>query len=94
MQRARGTDNSTRRESGSSPEDEPEKDTASRFLSRRFVLPRADSSRKAGRPDPPDRQERIRRIKEEIRAGRYETKEKLDVAIRRLVDGVIGRLKR
>jgi len=40
------------------------------------------------------RRERIRRIKEEIKAGTYETSEKLEIAIDRLIEDLRRREKK
>ena len=105
-------------ESGTSPEEDPDKDMQSRYVSRHFALLRANYAERPRRParrarnGPPDdtrrggdgpadraqggdaRSERIRRIKQEIQAGTYETEEKLEIAINRLIDDLTGRQKK
>jgi len=88
MHRKKGARRSARRESGPSREEEPDKDTHLRFAGRRIMLLRANS---ADRPDSISRSERIRRIKDQIRKGEYETEEKLKIAIDRLIADALKR---
>ncbi len=59
---------------------------------------RAKRAKKAGEPAewirkarklPPVRKDLVRRVKAEIAAGKYETPEKLEIAIQQLLDGLM-----
>ena len=95
-------------ESGSSSEEDPDKDMHSRYVCRRFALIRANYAERPRRPAPRNQnarpgdghaadaaqRERIRRIKQEIQAGTYVTDAKLKITIDRLLEDLISRQKK
>ena len=86
MQRTRNS--TVKREATSTTEEDPDKAMVVRNPIRMLKLLCANS---AERPGGTDREAKLRRIKEEIRTGKYETKEKLDIAINRLIDDFFSR---
>jgi len=93
MPRARASRKSSG-ENESSQEEDPDKDTHRRFFGRSIRLLRVNCcARRPERPSPAgaERRERISRIKAEIKAGTYETREKLEIAISRLIDDITSR---
>jgi len=96
MPRARASRKSSR-ETESSQEEDPDKDTHRRYISRSVRLLRVNCCAQRPQRPPPDdaeRCERIRRIRAEIKAGTYETSDKLDIAISRLIDDLHRREKK
>ena len=87
MHRTKDGRRSASHEAGPSSDDEPDKDSHLRFAGRRIMLLRANF---ADRPRT-SRSERIRRIKDQIRKGEYESEEKLNIAIDRLIEDVLRR---
>jgi len=83
MKRRSKNERSPGRKPAPEPEEDPDKDTRSRF---------ANSSRGGDaetRTIQTLRQERIQKIKEDIRNGVYESDEKLTIAIDRLIEDVL-----
>ena len=87
MHRTKDGCRSASHETSSSSEDDPDKDSHLRFAGRRIMLLRANF---ADRPRT-SRSERIRQIREQIRKGEYESEEKLNIAIDRLIHDVLRR---
>jgi len=83
MKRHKNTNRSPRRESDSDSDENPDKDTLSRFSNQPLGSIREKALKRADRGD---RRRKIQRIREEIRRGEYETKEKLAIAIDRLIE--------
>jgi len=69
------------------PEEDPDKDTRSRFANR---MRENDADARITRAL---RRQRIRKIKEDIRNGVYESDEKLTIAIDRLIEDVLRQVK-
>ena len=87
MHRTKDGRRSASHEAASGSDDEPDKDSHLRFAGRRIILLRANF---ADRPRT-SRSERIRRIKDQIRNGEYESEEKLNIAINRLIKDALRR---